>query len=256
MFSEMRRIRGMFGGVATRKIAVASAGACAGGLAYSKRQAPSARCDVNEALLGVAAGALSGYGLHALLSSKNQVPQVTPNQWYFNWYVGFRKLPGGGEKRDVLIGEYTGYAKMLCIAISGDGEPSKTEVEFVQGLISTMVPVELRNQIVSNVPLWAKAYVGKSQADIKTEVRELMKVGHLSLAGKSIIFDAYRAAASDGLASGEEAAIGAEAKALGVSKTDARKCKDLAMEEMALTKKRVSHLYPKHPLLKPEFATL
>lgn len=156
--------------------------------------------------------------------------------WYYREQFGFSKPPPKSDPEVVH-----NMALCLLTVVNGDGEISAEERSWILGYFATKgYGADLIAKMQSLTP---PAPFG---------VSELMNLGILKASGRILLYDAIRAASSDGYHPGEMRVVRVVAKALGIDDAAVDAMEGLVSEEAALRLKRIKLLMPGgHPSLDP-----
>jgi FMN-dependent NADH-azoreductase len=101
----------------------------------------------------------------------------------------------------------------------------------------------------------ARAAEGKSTEAVVAECKEAMSIGTLQFAGKCIVFDAIRAASSDGLDVREKKVLTSIAQGFGIDEGLIAQFVALVEKEQALKAERIALVVPGHPCLLEKYRT-
>lgn len=115
--------RAILRGLAPRRVVVAAVGAGAAGFACCNQQEPPAKCDTNQTILGFAAGAAAGYGLHAFLNPEKKSYRPSRNIMILFGPPGAGKGTHGPKIEEALDIPQLSTGDMLRAAVA-----AKTEV--------------------------------------------------------------------------------------------------------------------------------
>ncbi len=154
--------------------------------------------------------------------------------WYYLEQFGFGKAPPQTDPEVVR-----NMALALVTAAAGDGKLSDEERTWIRGYFATKgYPAEVVGELQLISP------------PDPAGVAELMKLGILARSGRILVYDAVRAASSDGYDPGERQAVRSVAAALGIDEATVAEIERLVEEETALRERRIRLLMPDgHPNL-------
>jgi uncharacterized membrane protein YebE (DUF533 family) len=158
--------------------------------------------------------------------------------WYYLEHFGFASPP---PQSDPEVAR--NMATCLLTVASGDGHVSDEERRWILGYFATKgYPAAVIEATRTMTPTDAQAVPG------------LMQLGVLRQSARILLYDAIRAASSDGYHPGEMKAVRAVARALGVDDETVTELEALAAEEEALKAKRIKILMPQgHPSLHEKY---
>jgi uncharacterized membrane protein YebE (DUF533 family) len=145
-----------------------------------------------------------------------------------------------------------GYARALLNAAAGDGKISVQELAWIKGYLAVK---GYGDDIVRQLDAMAQAAEGKSTEAVVAECKEAMSIGTLQFAGKCIVFDAIRAASSDGLDAREKKVLTSIAQAFGIDEGLITQFVALVEKEQALKAERIALVVPGHPCLLEKYRT-
>lgn len=165
--------------------------------------------------------------------------------FYYLSQFGFTKAPvmlgdGGDEK-------LRRFATALCNMSGADGEVTEEERDFIVGYCSAK---GYPQSVIDDIPAMCKAAEAKSIDALVAETKNLLTMGSLAKTARQIVYDAIRAAGSDGLADEEKTVIEKMAESMGLSTDDLANIHELVKKENALREERIALLFPDgHPCL-------
>lgn len=154
--------------------------------------------------------------------------------WYYKEHFGFTKAPPLSDP------EVVRNMALALVAVAGaDGDLSEPEQAWILGYLA-----------VKGYPHEVLVEASREGAEPPEKIRELMQLGILAKSARILIYDAIRAASSDGYSPEERTAVRDVAVQLGLNELDVRAIEELVQEEIALKKKRIATLMPGgHPNL-------